>query len=192
MVLKDGALVVRLKTKRNKVEKLNEAIANPNLSDKDKKKMRKELETTIAERDKYNSELAASFDAYYNFSAVYFMYDTSSVALKDGEKSGFLLNKNLEVDPKIAIIQDSIFVAYTGTLDATNSTGLEALILMDNRFEVLPSPFPYYVRANHFGRVLERIFSPKNAVKRDTKKIVTRLDYNLNEFFKQTTAKIKH
>jgi hypothetical protein len=189
VTLKGGALVVRLKTKRNKIEKLKEAIASPNLNNKDKNRLQKELESTIAERDKYNTELVASFDVYYSFSAVYFMYDTSSVALKNGTKSGFLLNKNLEVDSKISITQDSFFVAYTGTLDATDKTGLEALILMDDRFEVLPSPFPYYIRANHFGRVLELIFSPKNTIKRDTKKIVTRLDSNLNEFYKQTIAK---
>ena len=181
----DGALVLRLKTKRNKIEKLNDLLARPDLEEKDKKKLAKELKTTIEERDKYNYELSKAFSTIYKFSAVYFMHDTSSVALKNGEKSDFLLDKDLNIDPNIVITQDSFFVAYTGTLDATNSTGMEALIIMNSQLEVLPSPFPYYVRANHFGRVLGKLFAPKKAVKRDAEKIVTKLEKNLNKFYKK-------
>ena len=94
-----------------------------------------------------------------------------------------LLDKDLNIDRDITITQDSIFVAFTGPLDATNSTGMEALIIMNKQFEVLPSPFPYYVRVNHFGRVLGKIFAPKKSVKRDTKKIVTRLEKYLINFY---------
>jgi hypothetical protein len=187
--LHDGALVVRLKTKRNKIAKLEESLASPAFTASDKKRLQKELESTIEEKDKYNFELAESFNATYKFSAVYFMYDTSSVALKNGAKSGFLLDKNLEVDPTITITQDSFFVIYPGTLDATNTSGLEALIIMDSQFEVLPSPFPYNIRVNHFGRLFGLIFSPKRVIKRDAKKVVSKLDFNLNEFYKRTVAK---
>ncbi len=187
--LHEGALVVRLKSKRNKIAKLEESLASPALTDSDKKKLTKELASTIEERDKYNFELAESFDANYKFSAVYFMYDTASIALKNGEKSGFLLNKKLEVDPDITITQDSFFVIYSGTLDATNTTGLEALIIMDRRFDVLPSPFPYYIRVNDLWRVFGLIFSPKKVIKRDAKKVVSKLEFNLNAFYKRTIAK---
>jgi len=178
----NGALVLRLKTKRNKIEKLNELLARPDLEEKDKKKLMKELKTTIEERDKYNYEITKAFNTYYKFSAFYFMHDTSSVALKNGEKSGFLLDKDLNIDPNITITQDSFFVAYTGSLNASN---MEALIIMNSRFEVLPSPFPYYIRVNLFGRVLVKIFAPKKVVRKDMKKIVTRLEKNLNNFYKK-------
>ena len=185
IALHEGALVVRLKTKRNKIEKLQESLASDQLSEKDRKRLTKELQSTIEENEKYNTELIAAFNNNYKFSAVYFMYDTSSVTLKIGGKSGFLLNKELKVDPQITITQDSFFVVYNGELDATNSPGIEALIVMDSRFEVLPSPFPYYVKSNSFWLMLGRIFSSKNAVKRDVTKVVTELDHELNFFYKQ-------
>ncbi len=184
LLLKDGALVVRLKSKRNKITKLEELLSNPEVNESDKKKLEKDLKNTIEERDNFNSALFTAFNEYYTFSAFYFMYDTASVALKNGEKSGFLLDNNLKVDPEITITQDSFFVIYKGTLDATNRTGLEALIIMDSRFNIVPSPFPYYTRVNNFWLVLGRFFSPKKAVKRDATKIVQELDGKLKEYYK--------
>ena len=187
--LHNGALIFRMKSKRNKIEKLEEALATPDLKESDRKRLNKELESTIKERDEYNSEMVAAFGNYYNFSAVYFMYDTSSVVLKDGQKSGFLLNEKLEIDPDITIVQDSFFVIYNGNLDATNSTGMEALIIMDSQFEQLSNPFPYYIKSNDFWRSLGRFFSPKGAIKRDAKKVVIKLDQNLNKFYEKTISK---
>jgi hypothetical protein len=187
--LREGALVVRLKSKRNKIEKLEEAIANPELDEKERNRLKKELDETTMEKEEYNAGLSDAFVNYYTFSAIYFMYDTSSVALKNGVKSGFLLDKDLKVDPNITIGEDSIFVIYNGELDATNSSGMEALIIMDGNFNILQSPFPYYIRSNNFWWTLGRFFSPKQAIKRDSKKIVTKLDYNLNEYYEKITSK---
>ena len=189
MDLHDGALVVRLKSKRNKIEKLEASIASPALSEKDRKKLQKELETTIAENNEFNAELANAFAEFYTFSAVYFMYDTSSVALKNGEKSNLFLDKNLNPDPNITMTESSFFVVYNGILDAQDNTGMEALIIMDSQLEKLTSPFPYYIRVNNFWRTIERFFAPKNAIKRDSRKIVSKLDYNLNNYYKKVKAK---
>lgn len=190
LTLHDGALVIRLKSKRNKITKLEELLAKPDIKESDAKKLRKELERTISERDEFNNALAAAFEKNYTFSGYYFIYDTASVALKNGEKSGFFLDENLEVDPKIQLTQDSFFLIYNGTLDATDRSGMEALIILDRRFEVVPAPFPYYTRVNSFWRVFERVFSPRNAIKKDAYKIVAALNKNLKEYFQY--AKIKH
>lgn len=190
--LRDGALVLRLTTYHNKITKLEELLAKPDMNEKDRKRLEKDLETTIRERDQYNTELVASFGTHYRFSAVYFMHDTSSVLLKSGKKSGFLLDQNLKIDPNITITQDSFFVIYSGTLEATNSSGMEALIIMDSRFEVLPSPFPYYVKTNNFWLVLGRIFSSKNSVKREAQKVVPELNRKLISFYKLTTDKLSN
>lgn len=185
--LHNGALVVRLKTYNNKTTRLKELIANPEVKDKDREKLEKDLVTTIAERDSYNNDLVAAFKDNYKFSTVYFMYDTSSVALKNGERKGFLLDENLRVDPTISISEDSIFMMYTGTLDPAEYSGMEALIITDSRFEVLPAPFPFYIRVNSFGLVLSRIFSPKQSVKRDTQKMISKLEHKLTEFYARVT-----
>ncbi len=187
--LHNGALVLRLKSYNNKITRLKELIANPDVKDKDREKLEKELETTISERDSYNNDLVAAFNDNYKFSPVYFMYDTSSVALKNGARKGFLLDENLRVDPTISISEDSVFMAYIGTLDPADYSGVEALIITDSQFEVLPAPFPFYIRVNSLGLVLGKIFSPKQSVKRDTQKMVSKLEHKLSEFYARVLEK---
>ncbi len=189
MALKDGALVLRLKTKRNKIEKIQELLTKPDLNGNERKKLEKELETTIKERDEYNTATVAAFNNHYTFSAIYFMPDTSSVTLKKGQKSGIFYNDKLEIDPNVTITQDSFFIVYKGVLDTSTRTGMEALIIMDRRFDIVPSPFPYYVRVNNFWLVLGRIFSPKKAIKRDANAVVKQLDRKLQEYYKETLAR---
>ena len=192
MDLKDGALVVRLKSKRNKIEKLQEAIASPNLPEKEKKRLQKDLDNTIQENEEYNSSIVSAFDQYFKFSPVYYIYDTSAVDLKAGKKSGYFLDTNLKKDPNITFTQDSFFIIYNGELSATNNSGMEALIIIDSQNQPLPSPFPYYIKTNNFWYTLGRFFSPKKAIKRDSKKVVSKLDYNINEYYKKTVAKLKN
>ena len=185
--LKDGALVVRLKSKSNKISKLEELIASPDVKESSKNKLRKELKTTIEERNKYNVELVKAMSELYTFSKVYYMYDTHSKALKNGTRSGIFLNENLEEDPKITLRGEHFFVLKTGTTDSESTTGLEALIIMDNQLVDLKRPFPYYVRINSIGRLFVRIFNPKKLVQKDAKEIVGKLEAQLNKFYEETT-----
>ncbi len=180
--LKGGTLILRLKSKHNKISKLKELLANPNLKDATKDRLNNNLKTTIDEKDRFNSSLIEAFETYYNFSNVFYMYDTASVDLKDGQRSGIFLNKNLELDPSIKIPSGKFFVIKIGTTDSSTTTGVEALVLMDEKFMDLAPPFPYYVRINSISRLFTRIFNHRNLVRKDSTAIVQKLERKLNRY----------
>lgn len=180
--LKGGVLILRLKSKRNKITKLEELIASPKVKEVDKKKLRKELERTIDNQNRENLTLTEAFEKYYTFSDIYYMYDTASVSLKNGVKSGIFLNKNLELDESISIPKGEFFIIRTGTTDSGSTTGVDAMVIMDSKLKDMNRPFPYYVRVNSIGRLFVRIFNHKKLIKKDSRDVVKKLDANLHRY----------
>lgn len=180
--LEGGTLVLRLKSKNNKISKLEELMASPTIKDETKNKLRKELENTIDERNRYNLSLTNAFEEHYKFSDIYYIYDTASLSLKKGARSGIFLNKNLELDPSISIPDGTFFVIRTGTTDSSTTTGVEALVIMDQNLKDLVRPFPYYVRVNSISRLFTRVFNHKKLVRKDSNEIVQKLERNLRKY----------
>ncbi len=180
--LNNGTLILRLKSKRNKIKKLKELLSAPDIKEGVRVKLSKELGRTIDERNRYNITLVDAFENHYSFSNIYYMYDTASVSLKNGTRKGIFLDKNLEFDPNIEIPEGNFFVVKTGTTNATSTTGVEAIVIMNKELKDMQRPFPYYVRLNSIGRLFTRIFNHKNLVKKDSKDVVTRLERNLQKY----------
>lgn len=180
--LKDGTLVLRLKSKRNKIEKLEELLAKSDIKESVRSSLNDELKKTIDQRNRYNISLINAFEENYSFSNIYYMYDTASVSLRNGTRSGIFLDKSLELDSAIEIPEGAFFVAKTGTTNSTSTTGVEALVIMDDQLKDMQRPFPYYVRLNSIGRLFTRIFNHKNLVKKDSKAVVEKLNRNLNKY----------
>lgn len=181
--LKEGTLVLRLKSKQTKLVALNDLLAKEGLSAKERNNIEKRIETTISERDAYNKSLVDAFEDKFTFAEVYYMYDTASIALKSGVREGIFLNNNLQLDPSIIIPEGAFFVAKTGTTNSTSTTGVEAVIIMDGQFNDLQRPFPYYVRVNSIERLFVRIFRPKKLVRKDSREIVKKLEEKLWRFW---------
>lgn len=186
--LKDGTMILRLKSKNNKITKLNELLAAPTLNDVNRLKITEELEETIAERDNYNQTLIDAFDKYYSFSKLYLMYDTASISLKNGVRSGIFLDKSLNPDPTIEIPEGPFYLVRTGTTDSSSTTGVAAIVIMDRHLKDMLRPFPYYVRTNDLGRIFTRIFNHNKLVKRDASKVVQKLEKNLRKFFTEINS----
>lgn len=129
--LKEGALLVRLYTSESKINALK------------KLGQEKEAEEVIRNQMLENRAIYTSFSAIYDFSKVYFFYNTSSDQILKKEFKGNLLNEKLEVDSLIDIDSEHYFIAE---FDFTPSTGLYALVIKDSEFEFLKKPFPYYVK----------------------------------------------
>lgn len=180
--LKGGTLVFRMKSKNNKITKLQELIDSPDISASTRNTLIQELDYTIYERDYFNTALTYAFEKYYNFSNIYFMYDTASILLKDGQRSGIFLNKDLQADPTIEIPEGEFFVIKVGNTDSSSTTGIEALVVMDRNLTDLKSPFPYYVRINSIGRLFRRIFNHNNLVRKDSREIIMQLEKNFQRF----------
>lgn len=163
--LKDGALIVRLNFKRKAINALEQS---GNMAGAERIRLEQEQE---------NLEIMAAFKSYYKFSPVYFIsYDSTRAAL-NGKRSGYFLNEQLQVDPSISMNKDFFLFAEHGMLetslpsDKTNSkqeklrrgTIEEALVVRDQKMNLLRRPFPYFVR---FGDWDERVIKLERRIRK--------------------------
>ncbi len=129
--LRSGVLLVRLYTSENKINALRKLGRN------------KEAEEVIRKQHLENKAIYTSFTSVYDFSKVYFFYNTCSEKIKNREFTGNLLNAELEVDSSIIVNPGDFFISE---FDFTPGTGLYALVVKDCEFEFLKKPFPYYIK----------------------------------------------
>lgn len=129
--LKSGALLVRLKTSENKINALKKLGRD------------REAEEVIKKQHLENQEIYTAFKTAYHFSPVYFFYSSASNEIKEKMYLGNLLNEKLEVDSTINISASHIYISE---FDNTKGTGLFALVIKNQQYEMLVKPFPFYVK----------------------------------------------
>ncbi len=134
--LSKGTLIVRLNSNRRKMDELVKMIANPVFSLEERSRFQRRLDQTKAETRLENLDLMQAFDWAYDYSKVLFMYDTASLLLKNGEKSGYFLDRQLEPDPSAALESDFWMVAYF------NHDVPHLIELLDQGGNKLNKPFP--------------------------------------------------
>ena len=181
--LKAGVLLVRLPSERRKLEELDRRIASDRLDAKSRERLKGLKEEVIKDRDKTNQEFVSAFSSKYNFSEIFFFYDTSSVAIKNGAQDGVFLDKEMNLVPSISLKSRPFLVLRSGSLKE-NTTGLEALVVMNEQFEDLTRPFPYYVRMRGIGHLLAKVLNPGKVSRRSGLKLAEKLNLKLWEFHK--------
>ncbi len=90
-LLKNGALIVKIKSKDKRIQKYR---------DLGQEKVAKRLEKEVEQETK---QIIDAFNKHYDFSKVYFMHSRDSKKLINGDKSGYFLNANLEIDNSIVL-----------------------------------------------------------------------------------------
>ena len=138
--LKEGALVVRISTNHRKISTIQRLINNPNVSNRSKRRLRKKLKRTKQETEETAKQMLVSFITAYHFSALYFMYDTSTHHLKSGKKQGYFLNKQLEIDSTIKLKEGHYFTCDYGNVSSHRA--LKGVVIKDKDSNVPPIPFP--------------------------------------------------
>jgi len=151
--LKNGVLLVQLKTKQRTID----AYLKKGLDKKATKiKEKQELD---------NRNIIKGFDQYFDFCPVYFYYSTDKKKLQNNDfKHIRFLDSNLNFIPlPIDLDTTTYYIAYIGTNDNSNTTlnnipgykqpyndavQFEALIILNDRFQQLSSPFPYYTKTH--------------------------------------------
>jgi hypothetical protein len=131
--LKNGALLVRLKTNEKRIEALRKA---------NKKEEAEHLHSTTQSA---NREIIASFKKNFNFCAVYFFmsYDSENVTNKNWEAVSFV-DENLSPLANQPQLPPVFFIAEFGTTDTESGTGMTGLIVKTPDFKQLNKPFPYF------------------------------------------------
>lgn len=144
-----GALLVRLKTNANTINKLKTAG-------------KADLATQI-ERETFldNKMIVRAYTQNFKFCPVYFFYSNVSDSVKHKQLSGIFLDTNLTVDPSILCNASFYLVAEQGTLYSSSiglvteaeaakaierGTGFKDFaIIVKNRYYIqLHEPFPYF------------------------------------------------
>lgn len=140
--LKEGAMVVRLKTNHRKLAIIERNLRSPNLTKAQRKRQERILAGTLKARDEFNEAIGTMFVDSFTFCPVYVMYDTCSSALSKGVREGLFLGKDNKIDPSIKIKEANIFIVNY----KENGAEFPYDVLRVRKLkEKLENPFPYYV-----------------------------------------------
>ena len=152
--LKEGALLIRLKT-RSKSLKAYEKAGATYVANKIRKK-----------RDTENKKIMALFDEYFDFCPTYFFYTDDTDVILSGECENVFLNRELKKDKNIVLDKDFYLIAEfdvlleeklwpDSVLAANNQNKVyqhqalnKVIVIKDKNFEQLKDPFPFYVKAS--------------------------------------------
>jgi hypothetical protein len=173
--LKEGAMVVRLKTNHRKIEIIERNLRSQKLTKAQRKRQEAILAGTIKSRDEFNEAIRTMFVDSFTFCPVYVMYDTCSSALTKGVREGLFLGKKNEVDPSIKIKEANIFIVNY------KKSGAEFpfdVLRVRKLKEKLEDPFPYYVALR--ASWVNQVNSPRAS------KAVRQLDRKFYNFYSRS------
>ncbi len=147
--LKEGALVVKLKTKNLLI---NSLLKKGDVEGAEQVK----LETRAT-----NLSVMRAYSQNYNFSKLYFIYSNSSDSLFNGIRENIFLDSSLTIDPKIKMLEKFYLIAETDNLynssigfvredtakyirEEGSQTMTDLPIVIKNKFgHQLKRPFPF-------------------------------------------------
>lgn len=156
MLHNQGALLVRLTTRKKAIEALR-SQGKQEQADKLQK-----------EQDERNKAIVKAFKQEYKFSPAYFFFsDYSQNILENKINTVPFLGEDLIPDKNIVMDKEKFLTAEFSSLNAESLDGT-ALVVMDDKFNKLKRPFPFYVRI-YQGLPFER--SPAAVVRKLDKKL---------------------
>ncbi|MCX7743898.1 MAG: hypothetical protein N2167_04955 [Flavobacteriales bacterium] len=133
--LKQGVLLVRLKTGSNQIKLLRQAGKNAEADE-----IAKFWETE-------NKAIIKAFSKEYTFSPVLFFLNTSTDSLRSRKTKGIFINDSLQRLPDDLLGNRPYLIAELDELEAPSSNfGLPALVVRDSTFKQLRRPFPFFIR----------------------------------------------
>lgn len=137
--LKNGVLLVRLRTQEAKVEALKE-VQKVTLAEEIQKK-----------QEAQNERIITAFDQYFDFCPVFFFYAKDSKLIKDRSFEGIIFDAKKENISNTTLENKAFYIADFGNIEEPGVvTQLEGLSIRDSSFQQLQSPFPYAVSVNSF------------------------------------------
>ncbi len=154
-MLKNGALLIRLKTSENKI---NGLIRMGNTAG---------AENIKQQQYKENKIIADLFKKNFTFCKFYFFYSNQSHLVSAGKLNGILMNANLEVDSSYVGTDFLI-----GEFSESENNKIPGFISMDKNMEQLKKPFPFLVKQGYIG--------DSKLVKEE---VIIKYDRQLNTFY---------
>lgn len=165
--LKDGVLIVRLKTNDKALKKLERILNNPNTKKKSKQRIRKKTipQLKAAAKD-LNDKMRQAFSESYTFSEVYFMPDTSTDDLQNKRTLNSLTDAQGKSVSSDVLAEKAIFLVDYGQLPNDKTASITGLMISDIDSNTLRPPFPYFQRSGGvFAKLSSNNLTSENAVK---------------------------
>lgn len=160
--LKNGCLLVQLFKNENKLKALQKAG-----KDKEYEKLKNEV-------NEEHKGIMLSFYTVYDFSKVYFFYNTDATQIINGNYKGILFDKDFKPVDYSVIKYKNVFTLQVGDVFADAfKDDIQGIVVMDREMNQLQRPFPYYVKKYRF---------PKKA--RTMPEMVELLNTNLTRYYK--------
>ena len=165
--LKENALFVKLETKRHKIAALRE------------RGMEEAAIRTETEQKALNKAIINAFETKFDFCDVYFFYSEDKQNIIEGNFSKIkFYNEHLEVREFNPFYTQYYTAEYGINTNARNDDpskiGINALVLYNKSFEILPDGFPYY----------SRTFKDL-PFEKDPWQVVEKLNKNLRKFYEK-------
>ena len=180
--LKNGVLVVRLKTGNSQLKALERVANSPSVSEEEKEKFKIKIVSLKKEIQLENESLIQSMKENYFFSEVLYIADTTVYLLKENNQHGYFLNEKMEVDKSISLNDKSYLIAYYGATASSTKSGVEGIVVLGRDFKELADPFPHFTGITTARKELGKFF--KKRTEMDYYKLmVQRFENRLNELY---------
>lgn len=184
--LKDGALILPLKSDRFKLAAYQRIIDSQTASESAKLRAEKMKSESNTARNLLNKNLISAFLEKFDFTEVYFIYDSSTTKLISGHREGIFLNEKGVHDPSISLDKSDFFIFRAGRLDPSDFAAVDSYIMFDSNSEPLTDPFPYYISTVQIIKGIKNMGkeSFNEAVMPDL--LARNLNRNLAKFYKRS------
>ena len=184
--LSNGILFVRLSSQSKKIQILESAINNSQISSKDKLKNSKRLKSVLESRNRFHSAFIRSMKQYYKFSKVYFYYDYEQKKLNSSDiRQIRFLDENLNP----TVLLDTLPTFYMILKqDKTRESGLEAFIFVDQEQSKMFKPFPDQFRIYPLNSMLTGLYHEPAATMKRCDHIVKNIQKKLSLAFQSVNT----
>lgn len=184
----DGVLIVRLSTNAKKATVLKQQIDDPYSSNEQRVLYEKMLKKSNNETRENNEFLMDAFSDNYDFSEVFFVYDTSLYHLSNGEQKGFFLGLDLKIDSTINLNNRPYRLARYGSPLAAGLKEMVGIVVMDKSYEDLPPPFPY--KSIGIRSALINTEKRKERLLRHFNSVVKNLNKRFHDYFQKSKSAV--
>ncbi len=165
-----GVLVCVIPDYAEKLKILEGELAEIN-SPARSKRLKKLINQTKLDRDKFKKELTSAMDSLYDFSKVAY--------IPSSDLTGSVSSEDPIIPHQGDVIEagDQVFFLIRGPVES----GADALIITDDNLNPLGRPYPYYVRLQGIASIFESFFSPGDQWK-GMEKTIEKLNERLHRY----------
>ncbi|MDQ3142505.1 MAG: hypothetical protein M3Q56_09710 [Bacteroidota bacterium] len=181
--LKDGSLLIRLKSEHKKLEAIQKELLNKNCDGKCVERLNKLSAKTIRDRDLFNVSFIQSMKTYFNFCPVYYFYDKDLKMLKE---KNFNLPLYLNHEGKTDMhIQPKLSQYLLLSHDQSPNQSLDCFIFsQSDQGRILP-PFPEVISLSNLTKVTDQILYPKTHIEKNAERFARKINNKLWDFYKK-------